>query len=122
MLDGRFSFVADAYVKNTVKGIFGLDVPITTGYTTITTNAIGTQNKGLEMTFIAHYFKPSRAFQWETDFNIAFNNNEVTKLPNGGRDILITMTDKLYFETRAANKYVLCSSKPGFIKLMRMCL
>jgi len=89
MLDGRFSFVADAYVKRTAQGIFSLDVPITTGYTTITTNAIGTQNKGLEMTFIAHYFKPTRVFQWETDFNIAFNNNIITSLPNGGRDVII---------------------------------
>jgi TonB-linked SusC/RagA family outer membrane protein len=88
-LDGRFSFVADAYVKNTGQGIFSLDVPITSGYTTITTNAIGTQSKGLEMTLMAHYFKPTRAFQWETDFNVAFNKTIITSLPNGGRDVVI---------------------------------
>lgn len=88
-LDGRFNFVADAYVKNTSKGIFSLSLPVTTGYTTIVTNSIGTQNRGLEASFIAHYFNPKSAFQWETDFNIAYNQNEITSLPNGGRDIYI---------------------------------
>jgi hypothetical protein len=88
-LDGRFNLVLDAYVKNTSKGIFDLFLPITTGYTTIQTNSIGTQNKGLEASFIAHYFNPHSAFQWETDFNIAYNTGEITSLPNGGRDIYI---------------------------------
>lgn len=87
LFDSRFSIVADAYVKNTRQGIFYLDVPITTGYSTVETNAIGTQNSGLELTFIARYFKPNHKFQWETDFNIAFNKNMITSLPNGGRDI-----------------------------------
>jgi len=88
-LDGRFNFVADAYVKNTSQGIFSLNLPVTTGYTTIVTNSIGTQNRGLEASFIAHYFNPKSAFQWETDFNIAYNQNEITSLPNGGRDIYL---------------------------------
>ncbi|MCC8423482.1 SusC/RagA family TonB-linked outer membrane protein [Mucilaginibacter sp. UR6-11] len=88
-LDGRFNLVLDAYVRNTSKGIFTLDLPVTTGYQTIITNSIGTQNKGLEASFIAHYFNPRNAFQWETDFNIAYNTGEITALPNGGRDIYI---------------------------------
>jgi TonB-linked SusC/RagA family outer membrane protein len=88
-LDGRFNFIADAYVKNTSKGIFTLNLPVTTGYQSIVTNSIGTQNRGLEASFIAHYFSPKSAFQWETDFNIAYNQNEITALPNGGRDIYL---------------------------------
>ncbi|MDB5156414.1 MAG: TonB-dependent receptor plug [Mucilaginibacter sp.] len=88
-LDNRFTFIADAYVKNTSKGLFTLNLPVTTGYQTIYTNSIGTQNMGLEASFIAHYFSPKSAFQWETDFNIAYNKNEITALPNGGRDIYL---------------------------------
>jgi TonB-linked SusC/RagA family outer membrane protein len=98
-LDGRFNLVLDAYVKNTSKGIFNLTLPVTTGYTTIVTNSIGTQNKGLEASFIAHYFNPHSAFQWETDFNIAYNQGEITTLPNGGRDIYL-------------DKYVLRQGQP----------
>lgn len=109
LFNDRFSFVADAYVKNTAQGIFSLNVPVTTGYTTITTNAIGTQNSGLEMTLIAHYMKPSSAFQWETDFNIAFNKNEVTSLPNGGRDIQINggSTSYILRQGHPINEYFL---------------
>jgi len=109
LFNDRFSFVADAYVKNTAQGIFSLNVPVTTGYTTITTNAIGTQNSGLEMTLIAHYLKPSSAFQWETDFNIAFNKNIVTSLPNGGRDIQINggSTSYILRQGEPINQYFL---------------
>ncbi|MBS7563726.1 SusC/RagA family TonB-linked outer membrane protein [Mucilaginibacter sp. Bleaf8] len=89
ILDGRFNAVVDAYVKNTSQGIFTLNLPVTTGYRTIVTNSIGTQNRGLEASFISHYFSPKSAFQWETDFNIAYNQNEITSLPNGGRDIYL---------------------------------
>ena len=89
ILDGRFNFVADAYIKNTSQGIFSLNLPVTSGYTTEITNAIGTQNKGLEASFTAHWMHPSGKFQWETNFNIAYNHNEITSLPNGGRDIAV---------------------------------
>jgi TonB-linked SusC/RagA family outer membrane protein len=88
-LNARFNFVADAYVRNTTEGIFTLALPITTGYSTITSNAIGTRNSGIETQFIAHYFNPSKTFQWETNFNFAFNKNLITSLPNGGRDIYL---------------------------------
>ncbi|WP_345210815.1 SusC/RagA family TonB-linked outer membrane protein [Mucilaginibacter gynuensis] len=89
ILDGRFNFVADAYVKNTTEGIFSLNLPVTTGYSTIITNAIGTQNRGIEASVIANIFSPSSKFQWNTNFNIAYNKNEITSLPNGGRDIYL---------------------------------
>ena len=42
ILNGRFNLMTDIYVRNTSKGIFSLLLPITTGFSTITTNAIGT--------------------------------------------------------------------------------
>jgi len=87
ILNGRFSLVTDLYVRNTSQGIFSLVLPLTTGYSTITTNAIGTRNTGIEVQFNAHYFKPSSKFQWETNFNFAHNKGIITSLPNGGRDI-----------------------------------
>jgi len=88
VLNGRFSIVTDLYVRNTSQGIFSLVLPVTTGYNTITTNAIGTRNSGIEVQFNAHYFKPTSKFQWETNFNIAYNKGVITSLPNGGRDIV----------------------------------
>jgi hypothetical protein len=89
LLNGRFNFVADAYVKTTRGGIFTLAVPVTTGYSTITTNANGIRNKGLELQVIANVFKPTSKFQWQILVNWAHNDNVITSLPNGGRDIYL---------------------------------
>jgi TonB-linked SusC/RagA family outer membrane protein len=89
ILNGRFNFVADAYVKSTRGGIFTLAVPVTTGYSTITANAFGIRNTGVEMQIIANIFAPVKKFQWQVLLNIAHNDNMITKLPNGGRDIYL---------------------------------
>lgn len=89
LLDGRFNFVGDAYVKQTTGGIFTLSVPVTTGYSTVTANAIGIRNTGVEAQFIANYFRPQHKFQWQTILNLSHNDNIVTDLPNGGRDIYL---------------------------------
>lgn len=102
-LNGRFSLTTDIYVRNTSEGIFTLALPVTTGYSTITSNAIGTRNSGIEVQFLANYFNAAKAFQWETNFNFAFNKNMITKLPNGGRDIYL---DKfLLRQGQAINQY-----------------
>lgn len=100
ILNGRFNLVSDIYVRNTSQGIFSLVLPITTGFNTITTNAIGTRNSGIEAQLTAHYFKPTSKFQWETDFNIAYNKNVITSLPNGGRDIVINQGSTSYILRR----------------------
>lgn len=109
ILNGRFNLTTDIYVRNTSKGIFSLLLPITTGFSTITTNAIGTRNSGIETQLTAHWFKPTSKFQWETDFNFAYNKNIITSLPNGGRDIVINQgsTDFLLRRGHPINEYFL---------------
>lgn len=102
-LNGRFSLTTDIYVRNTSEGIFTLALPVTTGYSTITSNAIGTRNSGVEVQFLANYFNAAKPFQWQTNFNFAFNKNMITSLPNGGRDIYL---DKFVLrQGQAINQY-----------------
>lgn len=89
LLNGRFNVVAEAYVKSTHGGIFTLAVPVTTGYSTITANAIGIRNTGVELQVIANIFAPVKKFQWQVLLNISHSDNMVTSLPNGGRDIYL---------------------------------
>ena len=100
LLNGRFNLVSDVYVRNTNQGIFSLVLPITTGFSTITTNAIGTRNSGIEAQLTAHWLKPTSKLQWETDFNIAYNKNMITSLPNGGRDIIVNQGATSYLLRR----------------------
>ena len=109
ILNGRFNLVTDLYVRNTSQGIFSLILPVTTGYSTITTNAIGTRNSGIEVQLSAHYLKPTSKFQWETNFNFAYNKNLVTSLPNGGRDIVVNQgsTNFILRQGHPINEYYL---------------
>lgn len=99
LFNGRFNVVADGYVKATHGGIFTMNVPVTTGYSTITANSIGIRNTGVEFQVIANVFKPTKPFQWQVLVNAARNNNVITELPNGGRDIYL-------------DKYVLRQGQP----------
>ena len=89
LFNGRFNIVADAYIKNTNGGIFNLNVPVTTGYSILTANAIGIRNTGVELQVIANILPPSSKFQWQALLNLAHNDNIITSLPNGGRDIYL---------------------------------
>jgi hypothetical protein len=88
-------------------------VPITTGYSDTNVpriNAGKVRNKGWELTISSQNMKG--AFEWNTDFNIAYNKNEVKALNNGV---------PMYFETvNMSNSKVNAEGQPigsfyGFI-------
>ncbi|WP_245576560.1 SusC/RagA family TonB-linked outer membrane protein [Flexithrix dorotheae] len=79
--EGRLSTSVDAYIKNTKDLIFVKDLPWTSGFWSIPAVNLGDlQNKGIEFILSSRNFVG--AFQWTTDFNISFNRNKITYLPN----------------------------------------
>jgi len=87
----RINVTIDAYIKNTTDMLVDMAVPITTGYSDTNVpriNAGKVRNKGWELTISSQNMKG--AFEWNTDFNIAYNKNEVKALNNGV---------PMYFET-----------------------
>ena len=85
-LKDRFTLTTDFYVKNSRDLIFNIPVPITTGYTTATNNYVDVRNQGVEFTLTSSNLPRRSALRWNTQFNVAFNRNFVTKLPAGNRD------------------------------------
>ena len=76
--NNRIFLIYDYYHKSTDNLLYQVDIPYASGYPNIMTN-IG------EIIFWGHEFSLSTKnttgkLQWNTDFNIAFNNNEVKKL------------------------------------------
>ncbi len=73
-----------------------MSVPITTGYSDIyvpSINAGEIRNKGLELTVSSRNL--TGQFEWDTDFNVSYNKNEVIKMNDGialftGGDINMT--------------------------------
>lgn len=82
----RVSISVDLYNKASQSLIFNVPVPITTGYTTATNNFVDIVNRGLEITINTNNLSERSKFKWQTNLNVAFNDNFVTKLPDGNRD------------------------------------
>lgn len=96
LLNQRINVVIDAYLKNTSDMLVPMSVPITTGYSDTdvpSINAGKVRNKGVELTVSS--FNMRGTFEWNTDFNISYNKNEVISMNDGvplfvGDDINMT--------------------------------
>ena len=84
LLNSRINFTAEAYLKRTNDLIFQRQLPFTSGFGSIGNANIGAmENRGLEFTLNTRNL--TGAFKWTTNFNISFNRNRITALPNNGR-------------------------------------
>lgn len=79
LFNSRLQLTVDAY-KNTADDLLlSAQIPATTGYTTQLQNIGATSNRGLEFQLNAVVFQ-KRDFNWNSNFNIAFNRNRVESL------------------------------------------
>lgn len=76
--NGRLSGTFEVYQKNTRDMLLNVQVPATSGYTTITQNFGKLKNKGFELQIDSKNFVG--AFNWSTSFNFSINRNKVTDL------------------------------------------
>lgn len=84
LINNRVNLIFDAYLKNTSNMLVPMSVPLTTGYSDVdvpSVNAGKIQNKGLELTISSQNTKGN--FEWNTDFNISYNQNKVLKMNDG---------------------------------------
>ena len=78
MFDSRLSFSVDAYYKKTTDLLLTVSLPENVVPSSVTRNDGEMVNKGMEFTLSSQNFKGN--FQWNTDLNISFNRNKLTKL------------------------------------------
>lgn len=89
LFKSRINLTVDVYQKDaTDKYFYNVPAQPTTGYAYYAGNFANIRNQGLEIGLNTRNLGPASKFQWSTFFNISFNKNFVTKLPNGGRDFL----------------------------------
>lgn len=81
LIEDRIFFEAAAYYKRTQDLLLPLDLPRTTGFSTILQNIGSVENKGLEMS--VNSTNLTGAFKWSTNANITFNRNKVLELGPG---------------------------------------
>lgn len=101
ILKSRINLTIDAYYKYTTNLLMDVPLPSTAPVGSLTRNEGEMSNKGIEIAINSKNFTGD--FQWETDFNISFNENKVEKL---------TLQQKYYFaESSTGEKVVLMT--PG---------
>jgi TonB-linked SusC/RagA family outer membrane protein len=79
IFNNRIQITADYYVKTTFDLLFNVNVPQTTGFSTSLRNIGQVENKGLEIGINTINIDKGD-FKWNTEFNIAFNNNKILTL------------------------------------------
>ncbi|PRY89157.1 SusC/RagA family TonB-linked outer membrane protein [Mongoliibacter ruber] len=79
--EDRVFFEAAAYYKTTQDLLLPLDLPRSTGYSTILQNIGSVENKGLELAITSNNL--SGRLKWVTNANITFNRNTVVALGPG---------------------------------------
>ncbi|QIX62492.1 TonB-dependent receptor [Hymenobacter sp. BT18] len=85
LIDNRVYLAVDAYNRDTRDLLLDRLVPGNTGYLSYSENIGNMRNRGLEVSLNTVNVRAEEPgnFSWETNFNIAFNRNEVTKLTEG---------------------------------------
>lgn len=84
-LDNRINGEIDYYVKETDDMLLDVPVPATSGFFEQTQNIGAVENRGFE--FVLNTNNLVGEFKWSTSLNVAFNQNEVTRLAEG-QDII----------------------------------
>ena len=94
----RFAINVDLYDKRTKGLLLNVERPYTSGFASVIQNVGSIQNRGIEVNLNSENIRGK--FNWQTNFNIAFNRNKVLEL-HQGKDIrqgnmLITEGSDMY--------------------------
>ncbi|MGM0668684.1 MAG: SusC/RagA family TonB-linked outer membrane protein [Gemmatimonadota bacterium] len=84
LLGGRLGLEADYYHKKTDDLLLSQPLTGTSGFTSVFANVGGIENRGFELRVNTVNVRASSpaGFEWTSDFNISFNENEVVSLFN----------------------------------------
>jgi len=101
-LNNRVTLTADFYSNTTKDLLIENKFPATSGYTTQYQNVGSVRNNGIELQLGATVLR-KKDFQWDANFNIAFNKNEILSL---GSNTQFTANSG-WFSTANSDDYLL---------------
>lgn len=100
MFKNRIQFNLDYYKNTTRNMLYQLQIPATTGFSTMRTNLASVENSGWEAELTTINISKKK-FKWATTLNLSGNQNKVLYL--GGNDNLINTAWNSYFITQVGN-------------------
>lgn len=84
ILNNRISLLFDYYRRVTDNLLTSMELPYSTGFSSVLTNLGSLENRGVELELIARVVPASSPFQWQLSFNAAKVTNKILELPNNG--------------------------------------
>jgi TonB-linked SusC/RagA family outer membrane protein len=97
----RITGTVEFYDRRSEDLLLKQNLPLSFGFENITTNLASMKNSGVEFE-VSSTNLVKNDFTWVTDFNISFNKNEITKLPNG---LPMIQGSKLWKEGNSLNEF-----------------
>ena len=93
LFNNRITGEIDVYNKDTKDLLLFAETPASIGFSSVQQNIGSVNNKGLEISVNTVNFDGGKGkFKWTTNFNIAFNKNEITGLANGQESLLVSFS------------------------------
>lgn len=83
-MEGRLTFNADAYIKESSNLLFYVQIPVESGYNNAPMNYGGIENKGIELALSGIII--DKEVKWDAVLTYGLNRNKVTSLPNNDED------------------------------------
>lgn len=83
-LKRRINLIADYYVRDTENLLTAVNLPPSSGYSSITTNLGSLRNRGYEVELQADILRPESTVKWMLGFNAGYTKAIITKLPDNG--------------------------------------
>jgi TonB-linked SusC/RagA family outer membrane protein len=84
MFNNRATLIFDYFDKKTDNLIALIQLPTSSGYSTVRSNNGSLGNKGIEADLNVRVFNDQKAFQWTMNINASKVSSKVLKLPNNG--------------------------------------
>lgn len=114
LFDGRFTFSADVYNKNTYDLLNRRNIPVSSGFSTRWVNQGSINNRGIELSMETIPVKTSN-FEWGVSGNISWNRNRITNIgtDSEGKGIYMTPSTEGYTECRYYEGSVIGSGNYG---------
>lgn len=87
LFNNRLNLVVDYYNKETKDLLFVKNLPLSSGYASVTGNFASIRNKGLELAADARIL--TGKFKWNVNANLSFNRNELLGLEGGVNEFVL---------------------------------
>lgn len=102
--NNRLQLMADFYIKDSYGLLYDMQVPWTTGYTSITSNVGHLRNTGFELTINSHNID-KKNFKWDTDFIFSINKTKTIDLDIAAGTYVELLGGRCYEGQEAGRRY-----------------